>query len=359
MKKEEKAVVSSNKNDFTDEKSRLGYEIEKIIYYETNLNHEETPGFVIGIIKDDSTYFYEYGHTDFNEHTRINKSHIFEIGGISKIYSAALVQVLQDKNLISYTETVAQILDLKEPSEHAQKTTILDLVTHTSGLPMLPFGFGIRQKDAQNPYVNYSKKMLIDSYLEFSNQYSNDKKYTYSDYNYALLEILIEKKLKMSWHELFAKYIATPAEFKATGLQPELTATSGFNRTGNKAPNWEFSSFAASVGVKTNATEAINFLNLHLDDSHKLSKSIQKITEPYLQLEEKEEAYVAKGWHVLVPNSYHQILTHTGFTAGHRAYMGLIKKTKTGVVILSNSEVELDSLGLLILRHLNNYWKAN
>ncbi len=48
----------------------------------------------------------------------------------------------------------------------------------------------------------------------------------------------------------------------------------------------------------------------------------------------------------------HEVIWHNGGTGGYRSYLGFLKDANIGVVVLSNSQLEVDTLGSLILKQL-------
>ena len=49
------------------------------------------------------------------------------------------------------------------------------------------------------------------------------------------------------------------------------------------------------------------------------------------------------------PRHTHQVLWHTGGTGGFRSFLGFVKETETGVVVLSNCARSVDAIGFRIL----------
>ena len=54
---------------------------------------------------------------------------------------------------------------------------------------------------------------------------------------------------------------------------------------------------------------------------------------------------------------FYNVIAHSGATDGHQVYIGFVKETGTAVVVLSNSENNLDGLGGYILRMINKEWR--
>ena len=65
---------------------------------------------------------------------------------------------------------------------------------------------------------------------------------------------------------------------------------------------------------------------------------------------------VATGWHLINMNQFN-IVTHSGKTSGHSAFVGMVRETKTAVIVLANSSLGTEDLGMQILRMINFNWK--
>lgn len=69
-----------------------------------------------------------------------------------------------------------------------------------------------------------------------------------------------------------------------------------------------------------------------------------------------DQLSVSMGWHNINKNHFN-IVMHTGMTSGHSAFVGMVRETKTAVVIFANSSLGTQDLGLQILRLINYNWK--
>lgn len=60
------------------------------------------------------------------------------------------------------------------------------------------------------------------------------------------------------------------------------------------------------------------------------------------------------GWHLFRPAKFGKdVVWHNGGAGGYRSFVGFVKETQTGVVVLSNSDAEVDSVGMAVLGWLN------
>ncbi|MBK8620317.1 MAG: beta-lactamase family protein [Saprospiraceae bacterium] len=338
----------------------LRIEIDKIIRFDTDINFKEVPGFVIGIIEGDAQYFFSYGKK-WNEKKSIppDQHDIYEIGSITKLYTAQILQILESENIISFNQKINDFIPQAYVNPRFDHLVISDLINHKSGLPLRPHLFGKKEKETQNPYAYYTKEDLLAFYRDYIPEKEG---FVYSHTNYALLEIIIEKATGMDYDDVFKKYLTLPIGLQNTFVdfpeQKENLTAPGFDRTLNIVKPWGFSSFRASEGVKTSVAGAVSFLSYYMklsetSDSLSTTESpVQTTIIPGLN----EHLFIENGWHILNIKGK-KIGIHTGRTSGHSCFMGMVQETKTAVVIFSNSWIGTGDLGLQILRMINQNWQ--
>jgi CubicO group peptidase (beta-lactamase class C family) len=361
------------------DKKQLKEEIDKIIHFDTDISHDKIPGYVIGIIVADSVFTYGYGQKSKEELVAPDANTLFEIGSVTKLFTASLAGLLADEGLMSHDAPLNTYLPEAFQNPKLEHITIGSLLTHTSGLPKMPTMFGIHEAETDNPYAHYSKDLLLEFYSKYepeSDEKPSDVKqkkqkesqeknvtYNYSHLNYALLEVAIEAVSGQSFATLLEQRILNKIGMNNSFMEvpketEEEALTVGYSRSGLEATPWEFASFAASQGMKSTTNDLIKFLQVHLENpSDTLSLSFYNNTLPAIQTGLTEDGAMGYGWHILHQKKYYDIILHAGSTGGHRAFVGFIRETKTGVVILSNSENSMGGLGYLLLRLINFNWK--
>ena len=338
----------------------LKEEIDKIIRHETKISRENTPGMIIGVIFRDSTFILPYGSTSKDSLELPDEHTLFEIGGLTKVFTAVLVQSLVADDLMHLDSSLNFYLPdtLRNPNF---KASIHNLLTHTSGLPKFPLEFGTYEDTPDNPYANYSKEHLAEFYKEYQ-PVANEGKYRYSNVGYALLELAIEHTTGQPFEQLMQQRIFQPLHLGETTftIEPEGQArfAQGYNVGEMPVSPWQFSSFNGSEGLKSTAHDLLLFLQANmLLHSSQLDELWVKQWETQLPTDLNRDTYIGLGWHVIHQKKYGNIILHPGSTSGHRVYAGFVPETKTGVVILTNSEYGIGGLGYLILRMINFNWK--
>lgn len=349
--------------------------LDKVIRYDTEINKKKVPGFIIGVIEQDSTYIFPYGEIKRGTGIAPDRNTLFEIGSATKVYTMSLLNVLIGQNKLQLEDPIHQYLPDEYHNEQGDSIRIQDLVSHSSGLPVYPIGFGAKQSSARNPFSDYSKEDVLDFYKSYDlteieeepirrNRWKKKREtpYKYSHVNFALLEIILENATQTPFASLLQKELLEPLNLSNTYLEmtDELSArlAQGHSIGRIEVEPWTFNSFAASNGIKTNLADILQFIRIQMGDHHQgLSTLFQANFIPRHESALTKRISVGNAWHIIHQKKYHDVIGHPGATDGHRLEMHFIPETRTGVVILSNSEYHMDNLGLIIMGILNNHWK--
>jgi len=337
------------------QKESLQKEIKKIFLYDTEIDFEKTPVSIIGVIDRDSTFFLNL--EDNNNPSNGNKNSIFEIGSITKVFTATLAAILAEEDILDWTEPINSFLPSEYQNPKLEELTIWDLVNHHGSFPRIPEQFGRHQEKIQDPYNHYTAENLLQYYRDYIPKNPNNK-FQYSHTGYALLELVLEFAANNSFEDLLNRHIFSPLKMKNSFIEfpKNKTIFPGLSISHRKPEPWHFSSFAGSEGMKSSANDLSIFLKSLMGDHN----SFSEIAEKYLQVEAptnyNKQIFIANGWHLIKQNKRYNIFTHTGKTSGHNAFIAFIPETKTGVIILSNSVIGTKDLGFLILRMINDNW---
>jgi len=357
-------------NIYAQDRANLQKQIDKIIHYDTEIKLSETPGFIIGVKYQDSIFYFGYGSISKDLKKVPDENTIFEIGGLTKTFTSSLVSILVEEGKMDFEKPLNDYFSATEKNEETQQITIDQLLTHTSRLPRMPLEFGVKEIEENNPYAHYTKQDLMEFYKEYiplepkkkrKRKKKNKDNYSYSHLNYALVEMAIEASQNSSFDQLLTNKILTPIKMTDTRIdlsesQKKRLAT-GYTTSGQSTKPWTFQSFKASEGLKSTAKDLVKFAEAHMGESNsRLTQALYATHEGRKATNRNKKVTSARGWHIISPKNYHDIVLHTGNTNGHRSYLAFVKESETAVVILTNSEHNLYNLGYYILRMLNNNW---
>jgi CubicO group peptidase (beta-lactamase class C family) len=340
------------------QRAELAIELDKLIRYDTEINFKKTPGFIVGIIDQDSSYTFSFGVKEKLTKNLLSETDIFEIGSVTKVFTASLVNILSSEGLLSLDQKVNDFIELEYKNPRLADLTLHDLINHQSGLPKRPSFFGKKEKNIQNPYEFYSKQDLLLFYRDYI---PDDKEFEYSHTNYALLELVIEKVTGKLFGDVLNEKIFDPIKMESSFIdlpeQKNDIITPGYNRAEKFTQPWIFSSFRASDGMKTSMVDMIQFIKTNLGiTQNELSKTLVDGFSKGQESSFNTQLAIVNGWHSIHMNKF-DIITHSGKTSGHNVFVSMVRETKTGVIVFANSSIGTEDLGLQILRMINYGWK--
>ncbi len=118
-------------------------------------------GIVAGVVLPDGTTRVA-GSGERATDDRLDGDTVFEIGSITKTFTATLLALMVQDHTVNLDDPVASLLPAgtSVPSRDGRQITLEDLATHTSGLPRNPAN--LDPKDPDNPYADYTVAQLYD-----------------------------------------------------------------------------------------------------------------------------------------------------------------------------------------------------
>jgi len=137
-----------------------------------------------------------YGLADKDASRRNDIATKFNLGSINKSFTAVAIAQLAEEGKLAYSDTIAKHLPDYPNKEVAEKVTIEQLLTHTSGLgDYMSREFMMRKADLKTP---------ADILPLFANQaleFEPGAKTKYSNSGYVVLGLIIEKLTGQSYYE--------------------------------------------------------------------------------------------------------------------------------------------------------------
>ena len=307
-------------------------------------------GIVVGIIEPEGVSFYNYGCLGFDDPTPINKNTVFEVGSVTKTFTASLLQDMHERNELSLNDPIEKFFpDIHIPDYHGQKILLKHLMTHMGGLPYLPYNF--QCQDISNPFANYT----IEQTFDFLNSYDLPRPpgvlYDYSNLSVGLVGYIISNGSAANYQRLLQERICQPLGLENTSLGPTPNMEKKLSKAhiGNEiVPFWEFPVFFGTGGIYSTVKDLTRFLEAHMGRLNTiLTDAFQKTHKIYGDAD-ADDLKIALAWHIR-ENFSSTIIYHNGGTGGCRSYIGYCPDTQRGVVILSNSAVNINDLGFHLI----------
>jgi CubicO group peptidase (beta-lactamase class C family) len=307
------------------------------------------PGIVVGIIDKEGPHYFNFGSKS-NNGAKPDKHTIYEIGSISKVFTATLLaeQVIEGK--LRLEDPIKNYLpsSVKVPQHGTSEITFGNLSDHTSGLPRLPGN--LLPSDPGNPYADYT----VDQMYSFLSGYELTRDigsvYEYSNFAQGLLGHILALNAGVSYESLMIKTIAIPLGMNETKItldeKMKENLAKGHDK-GVEVENWDIPTLAGAGAIRSSAYDMLRFLSANLGFlKTPLSSAMNKTHE--VRHDKAGGLRVGLAWHISKGKNG-DVIWHNGGTGGYRSFAGFVKETGIGVVLLTNSTESVDDIGFHLL----------
>jgi len=324
-------------------------------------------GAVVGLLAaDGSREFFGYGTTKADGPPPTAET-IFEIGSISKTFTSLLLAQLVECKQAQLDDPVRTMLsnDWNLPKRGEREITLLELATHTSGLPNNPpnlvRALVLNPKIQLDPFAKFDEKQLRQALAESKLKDSATPLVQYSNLGMGLLGEAIAHKTGKSYDELVRAWIAEPLQMPNTVVLPspaqlEKSAT-GHDTNGTAVPYWSFATLAGCGAVRSSASDMLNYLAAQCGQTDTLLRSAMEVTQ-----QKRAPAYsvmhIGLGW-LIRKYKGHDVWWHNGGTNGFSAFAAFTRNPNLAVIVLCNSGptdladgMAVDQIGDKLIRQL-------
>jgi CubicO group peptidase (beta-lactamase class C family) len=233
------------------------------------------------------------------------------------------------------------------PERSGKPITLLDLATHTSGLPTVP---NLKPKDPGNPYADSS----VDDLYQFLSGYELPRdpgsEYEYSNLGAGLLGHVLAYRAGTDYESLIRSRITEPLGMPDTSitLSSSMKQRMATGHSPDLAPvsNWDLSVLPGAGGLRSSANDMLTFLAAFLGYKESPLAPAMKAMLEVRRPMGNTKFEIGLAWAVFVGNAW-----HSGGTGGFRSFVAYSPKERTGGVVLSNTSTAagVEDIGFHIL----------
>lgn len=319
---------------------------------------KQATGIVAGVSDGSSPRVVAYGTGDAQD---IDGTTLFEIGSITKVFTSVLLADMVLKGEVALTDPVQKYLPegTHVPERNGKVITLIDLATHTSGLPRLPDNLKPSRPD--DPYADYTIEQLNAFLGKLVLTRDIGEKYEYSNLGAGLLGLALAHRAGKSYEALVRERITGPLGMTDTAitLGPELQKrmTPGHNEKLQPVSEWHIPLFAGAGALRSDCIDMMKFMEANLlaaRNAREQKKNPPLLAAMAFTLTQRRPTSVpnleiAMGWHIVKAHGQ-EYVWHNGGTGGYRSFVGFNPEQGTATVVLSNTSTAtgVDDLG----RHL-------
>ncbi len=286
-----------------------------------------------------SIAFIENGNVNFigvkrsNDAFEIHKNHysIFEIGSLSKVFTATLLSNFVVNDKIGLEDNIQDYLDFKIKVDNP--ITFKELANHTSGLPRLPTNLNLLLVDPNNPYKDYDEEKLTEYLTKKATLNKKAKtKYEYSNLGAGLLGFGLSKIAHQTYEELLQENIFEKYGMLNSTCNPmNIECVKGRKPNGEIASNWDFNVLAGAGAILSTVDDLSKFA---LAQFNKKNEELTLTQKPTFKV--NENISIGLGWHILKRKNDKELIWHNGGTGGYTSSMALDLNKNIGIIISSN-----------------------
>lgn len=283
------------------------------------------PGAVLGIWADGEQTIAPYGVLNRATGVEVTAGSLFQVGSITKTWTATLIAQLVAEGKLSYDDPVVKLLP-EAPID--ARITVRHLLTHQSGIDGDLFTDTGRGDDCLERYVALLAD--VDQLFEPGTAYS------YCNSGFVLLGRLIEVLDNRTWDESLATRLVEPLGLTLTTTLPEqaILHRNALGHTADGVPvkTWNLPRSVGPAGLITqSAADLLRFAQLHLDQYAEMRQPQVAVPGATGGFEAVGQAWRLYDW------SGRKLFGHDGTTVGQLAFLRIDPEARLAVCLLTNS----------------------
>ncbi len=291
------------------------------------------------------------GMRTYENRILLHEDDIFELASVSKQFTAMMVMMCEEKELLNFDEPLSKYIETPYPG-----ITIRNLLTHTSGLP--------DYQAVMDEHWDKSKVAGNPDILEYLREYAPVKsfepgdQYEYSNTGYVLLASIVEKATGKDFVDLIREWIFHPLKMKSTDIRSleekakVQTFAAGHLKDENgkyvNANTFHSSDYTVWLGnrkgpgrVSSNAEDLLKWDQALYSNKLVSKETLDEAFTPF-RLNDERRSYYGFGWEIEPKSPFGKMVMHTGDNPGYKTIIvRFIEENKTIIILNNNAHPDL------------------
>lgn len=290
-----------------------------------------------------------YGYRNVNNNVWNDVQTVFQIGSITKQFTAAIILKLQAEKKLDVQDKLSKYFP---DYPKGDSITIENLLTHTSGI----YNYTNDQKFMENEVTKpATREKMMALFKDKPLNFSPGTGFNYSNSGYSLLGYIIEIVAKQPYEKVVRNYIFTPLKmthsgFDFTNLKSKEKATGYFSITEKESED-------API-VDSTVAYAAGSIYSTTGDLYKWHQALENYT--ILSKEQQEKAFTSVkrnygyGWNIDSIEGKRKV-SHSGGIHGFVTNIARVPEDDLCIILLSNgSDGSLQDITKNLLNELYN-----
>jgi CubicO group peptidase (beta-lactamase class C family) len=301
-------------------------------YFDSTLIKRGFNGSIL-IAKDGAVIYETYnGFGDLRKKDPLTDSTSTHIASSGKTFTGMAVLRLAQENLLSLQDSLEKFF----PLFPYKGVTVQMLLNHRSGLPN--YVYFMPQKEWKNKMVT-NQDVLNHLYNAKPNKSNNPgRRFSYSNTNYVLLAMIIEKVTGKTFPEFMKWKFFDPLGMKHTFVFTPADSARAIRSFAANGAHWEDDHLEGTYGDKniyTTARDLLKWDQAFYTDQVINNKLQDSAFTPYSHERPGTHNY-GLGWRLLMLPNDKKIIYHNGRWHGFNAAFARLTEEKVTIIILGN-----------------------
>jgi D-alanyl-D-alanine-carboxypeptidase/D-alanyl-D-alanine-endopeptidase len=335
--------------------------IEKIkTIIKQEVRNKRSKSIIVGIVDANGRRIFSEGIKSDLDPTLPDGNTIYEIGSITKVFTALLLADMSLKHQVNLNDPISKFLSpyVKTAVKNGKQISLLSLATHRSGMPRFPYN--VDPKNLDQPYRDYTVDKLYQYVSTFEPPYDIDSRWRYSNVAYGVLGNILTLAAKKDYESLIKEEICSRLKMNNTVIRLTTKQYSnlavGHAETGTPVGLSDLGAIDAGGALRSTVNDLLTFAEANVGLLKTELFPAMELTHVLRAKKDGDDTFTTMGWTLV--NEDGQLLFKDGGMPGYTTFIAIDKENKTGVVVLSNSNNSVTDIGRSILepaRKINPY----
>ena len=303
---------------------------------------KQTVGIAVSVVAPSRHSFVSWGSQTVGSNRPITSETVFEIGSITKVFTALLLADMSRKGMVGLDDPVVILpVGFRLPAIGGREITLADLATHTSGLPTFPHFTGTPLSPA---WLTAMAQFSVDDFkvwlADFRPQRLAGAGWEYSNAGYALLGMALANRCGEPYEAALRVRVIEPMGLQETTFQPtdamQSRLAEGHDASLKPLPPIELGIFVAAGGLLSTPSDMSKFADTIWSGSGGQLSPEERLMLAILRPAPPIGGQQALGWEVIdAPGGAFN--SKDGVTWGQTASLVFDRVSRTAIIAMTNT----------------------
>lgn len=316
-------------------------------YVRDFMQDTDVPGVSLAVVTAEGPiWLAAFGKADREREVPATTSTLYQIGSVTKLFTATLLLQLRDEGRLQLDDPVWEHLPdtIPKPSgDGARGITLRHLLTHTSGLPGNP----VNRVDVDGVMQPYGVSELYAGLARTHLQSRPGEEWRYSNLGFGLLGHVVEKAGDGAYESLLRSRLLDPLGMRSTAVHLSENVAARLavhywpeDTPRHPRPRWRFGDIAGFGGITSNVEDLSRFLAFAMKAGRPglvplRGSTVAEMQTPHFMRPGWNDA-MGYAWFVSRGGPSGTLLYHGGEVDGHSSFLAFAPVHDIGVIVLAN-----------------------